>query len=166
MQSQPNFVFFAVRDGLLFVLAYLLWIVFARYSAGSGAIADFTGLLVGAFVALIAHLLHEWGHLLGALAAGSVMSPGKKFTSLFLFVYSSTANSKQQFLLMSMSGFVMTAVVAWIAFAGLPDDYLATHVVRGFSLIQVFLGVVIEMPLLVWALLGKQLPPIDKISAL
>lgn len=162
MQSQPSFVFYAIRDVLLLFMAVLVWVLFVKYSAGSGALADFSGLLIGVLLAVVAHLLHEWGHLLGGLAGKSVMVPGGKFTSLSLFVYSSTENTKQQFMLMSFSGFAMTAVVVWIAFAVLPGDYLATHIVRGFSMVQVFLAVFIELPLVIWAAFGKRLPPVDK----
>lgn len=162
MQSHPSFAFFAIRDVLLISLAYLVWILFARYSAGAGALADFSGLLVGAVLVLVAHLLHEWGHLLGGLLSRSVMAPSEKFTALSLFLFSSTENSKRQFVLMSCSGFFVTALIVWGVFSLLPDDYLATHIVRGYSLVQVFLLLVIELPLLLWALFGKRLPPVDK----
>ena len=124
---------------------------------------DFTGLLLGAFACLCAHLVHEWGHLLGGLATGSDMEPGKKgWRSLSLFIFNSTSNSKSQFMVMSAAGFAATGLVVWFAFTQVPVEYLASRMLRGFAVLQVVLAVVLEIPLVIWALVGKKLPPIDK----
>jgi len=146
MSKSLTFYHFALRDILIFVMTILVWHYAAAFSQGSGALADFAGIAVGAMVALCSHLSHEWGHIIGGLAGRSAMQPGTSLKSLSLFVYSSKSNSKKQFLLMSACGF------------------LASHVARGYSLIQVALAVVLEFPLVVWALFGKGLPPVDKVS--
>lgn len=165
MLSQPTFYHLAVRDIVLFAAVFLAWQYVAPYSIGTGAVADFTGVALGAALALCAHLTHEWGHVIGGLAGRSTMRPGKSITTRSLFVYSSTANSRRQFMLMSFSGFLATAIVVGFCFLVLPADFLASRVARGYSLIQVFLALVIEMPLVVWALLGKSLPPVDRATA-
>lgn len=165
MSNQPTFTKLALRDATVFAVSLAAWHYLAAYSLGTGALADFVGVAVGAMVALCSHLLHEWGHVIGGFAGRSIMRPGTSMKSLSLFVYSSTGNSKKQFMLMSISGFIATAFVVLFCFFVLPDEYLASRVARGYSLIQVFLAVVLELPLVVWALVGKTLPPVDKATA-
>jgi hypothetical protein len=151
-----------MRDAAVFGATFLAWHYLAAYSQGAGAQADFIGVAVGAMLALCSHLLHEWGHVIGGMIGGSKMQPGKSMKSLSLFVYSSTGNSKRQFMIMSVCGFIATGLMVAFFFLVLPDDYLASRVARGYSLIQVFLAVVIELPLVFWALVGKSLPPVDR----
>lgn len=160
--SQPTFSQLALRDAAVLGAALLAWHYLAGYSQGTGALADFIGVAVGAMLALCAHLLHEWGHVIGGLIGRSKMQPGQSMKSLSLFVYSSTGNSKKQFMLMSFCGFAATGLIVLFSFSVLPDDYLASRVVRGYSLIQVFLALVLELPLVFWALFGKSLPPVDR----
>lgn len=166
MSKTPTFYHLALRDVAVFAATVLVWHYAAAYSQGSGALSDFAGVAVGALVALCSHLLHEWGHVVGGLAGRSVMQPGKSPKSLSLFVYSSKGNSKKQFMLMSVCGFIATGIVVLVCFFVLPDDYLASRVARGYSLIQVALAVVLEFPLVAWALFGKNLPPVDKATAI
>lgn len=165
MSSQPTFSQLALRDVAIFTATVAAWHYLAVYSVGTGAVADFIGVGVGALIALCSHLLHEWGHVIGGFAGRSAMRPGTSLKSLSLFVYSSKGNSKRQFMLMSVCGFIATAIVVVFCFFVLPDEYLASRVARGYSLIQVFLAVVIELPLVAWALFGKTLPPVDKATA-
>lgn len=165
MPSQPTFSKLAIRDAVVFTVTVVAWHYLAAYSMGTGALADFIGVAVGALIALCSHLLHEWGHVMGGFAGRSIMRPGTSMKSLSLFVYSSRGNSRRQFMLMSICGFIATGIVVLFCFFVLPDGYLASRVARGYSLIQVFLAVVIELPLVAWALIGKTLPPVDKATA-
>jgi len=166
MSKSTTFYHLALRDAVILAATLLIWHYAAVYSQGTGALADFTGVAVGAMVALCSHLLHEWGHIVGGLAGRSVMQPGKSIKSLSLFSYSSKSNSKKQFLLMSVCGFIATGIMVLFCFFVLPDDHLASHIARGYSLIQVALAVVLEFPLVAWALFGKGLPPVDKITTM
>ena len=65
------FVKLAVRDVMIIVLGVALWRFAGHWSAGDGMLADFTGLLLGLLVGVGGYLLHEWGHLTGALVTGS-----------------------------------------------------------------------------------------------
>lgn len=150
-----------LRDLLFAALLLSLWVLFAPLSAGSDWLADFVGTGLGLLTALGFYLFHEWGHVLGGLLGRSKMSAAPSLKAIALFVYHSDGNSKAQFLLMSVSGFVATALLVWFAFTQLNDQYLATRIARGFTLVQVFLLIVIELPLVIWAVAGKTLPPID-----
>jgi hypothetical protein len=153
------FIKFAIRDLSIISVAVLFWWLAADLSAGTGPISDLTGLVGGALFTLGAYFLHEWGHLLGALATQSVVEPGRSLRSGFLFSFSAEQNSLRQFLVMSFSGFFATGVVAWFAYAVLPDQYLATRVARGAVVFLGSLTVILEFPLVVWGLLRGGVPP-------
>ncbi len=152
----------ALRDALFYLLLTLLWYWLARLSADSGLMADFIGVALGGLTALAFYLFHEWGHVLGGLLSRSRMTAANSLKAITLFVYQTSGNTRGQFLLMSFMGFAATALLVWFSYTQLPDQYLASRIARGFTLVQVFLAVVIELPLVVWALLGKSLPPIDQ----
>ncbi|NNC55022.1 MAG: hypothetical protein HKO07_04785 [Pseudomonadales bacterium] len=158
---KPNFLFFAVRDGTILLAAALLWLGLAEGHTTHTAKVDFFGFVLGAALVLSAHLVHEWGHVLGGFASKSVMAPGKHFSSFSIFEYSSARNSVAQFLLMSFSGFALTAVVLWFCFTVLPDGYLATHIARGYAVLQVILALTLELPLVFSAILRRKIPAIE-----
>ncbi len=151
----------AVRDALLIALAAALWTWAGPLSAGTGMVSDFAGLLVGLSLAASAYLLHEWGHLLGGLAARSRVHAPERRTSISLFRFDSRRNSRRQFLVMSFSGFAVTGIVLWVAYALLPDEQLASRVARGGVLVLTFLTVFVEFPLVLWSLVSSTLPPVE-----
>lgn len=153
---------FAARDLVFFAAVYLLWQWLAPLSAQQSPLGDFIGVALGGLVALSFHLGHEWGHVAGGLLGRSQMTAAPDMLALSLMTYHSSGNSKAQFMLMSVLGFVATGLAVWFSYTQLPDDLLASRIARGFSLVQVFAAVVIEMPLVFWALFGKSLPPLDK----
>ncbi len=160
-ETHARFSKLAVRDVTILVVGVVLWLGFADWSAGDTALADFSGLVVGGLVGIGGYLLHEWGHLLGALATRSHVEAPSRLTSGFLFSFDSKRNDLRQFLVMSFSGFAMTALVVWAFYAFLPDGLLATRVARGIALVGAFLTVFIELPLVGYALLGRGLPPVE-----
>jgi len=163
MPSRPTFIQLAARDSVIVATTALMWHYLAPYSIGAGAVADFAGVVTGAALALCAHLAHEWGHIFGGWIGKSQMQPGVSLKTLSLFLYSSSGNSRRQFMLMSFSGFLATALGVGFFYGVLPDDALATRIARGYSTVQVLLALVLELPLVIWALLAKSLPPIDKL---
>ena len=62
---------------------------------------------------------------------------------------------------MSFTGFAATFLVVWAFYTFLPDGLLATRVARGIAMFGLFLLVVIELPLVGWALWGPGLPPVE-----
>jgi hypothetical protein len=153
---------FAVRDLLIVLAALSLWLLLADASAGSGPLADLAGLIAGAGIGATAYLLHEWGHWTGARLAGSVMHVSARLDTAFMFTFDSRANGKREFAAMTAGGFLATIVGVAFCYLALPDELLASHVARGLVLFLALLGVAIEVPLALWGLLGKTLPPIDR----
>ncbi len=155
----------ALRDLVLVALLAGFWWLTAEHSAGEGPLSDFVGLLAGLGLGVSVYLLHEWGHLLGALATGSVVHAPESLGSRFLFSFDSKANSRRQFLTMSLTGFAVTGAALVAAYTVLPDGQLATRVARGAVLFLTFLLVFIELPLFLWALLRGSLPPVETFDA-
>jgi hypothetical protein len=159
-----SFPRFALRDALVIAAMLGIWIYASPVSAGEGPVADLLGVVAGAGIGLSVYLLHEWGHLLGALGTGSVVHPGQTPGSRYLFSFDSRRNDRRQFLVMSAGGFVVTGLAMWIVYAALPGDLFATRVARGAVSFLAFLAIFVEFPLVVWALVRSDLPPVDVFS--
>lgn len=149
---------FAVRDLVIITLTFVLWWLLAEKSQGTGALADLTGWIVGLMMGVCAYLAHEWSHYLGALAMRSRVETGTNLASGFLFSFEAEGNSLAQFVVMSISGFVATALTVWAFYVYLPDAYLATRVARGGVLFLALLGVTLELPLLLMGVVTKRVP--------
>ena len=128
----------AVRDGVVAAATCALWA------------APPDGVLLAALAALattlVGYLLHEWGHLLGALAAGARFAlPATPFESPFLFKFDRTGNTRGQFFAMALGGFAASiATVAVLVFV-LPPG-LATWLTLGLVGAGVLATLVIEVP--------------------
>ena len=153
------------RDLAAIAAVALLWCGAASASAGSGMLADLVGTLLGLGFGVCVFLLHEWGHLLGALATGSVVQEPASLRSAYLFSYDSKRNTQRSFLVMSLGGFAATGLAVALAYGALPDAWLATRVARGATLVLATLTVVVELPLLAYALLRSELPPVEVFPA-
>jgi hypothetical protein len=156
-----SFTSFALRDAAIIAATVSFWTFAAPRTAGDGPLADFLGVVAGLAVTASFYLLHEWGHLLGGLATGSVVHPPPSLSSRSLFSFDSRRNDRRQFLVMSIGGFIVTAAAAAFVYAGLSPGLLATRVARGGVGVLVFLAIFVESPLVVWALLRSDLPPVD-----
>ena len=153
------------RDAAIVGAVVLLWQLGARYSGGSGALSDFTGLVLGVLLGVCALPVHEWAHLAGAVASRSAVSPGESLRGLFVFSFDSKRNSQSQFLAMTFAGWVGTAAAVAVAYGLLPSELLATRVARGMAVLSVVLVVATEIPLVVRALWTGRIPPIETLRA-
>ena len=149
---------FLMRDLVLLALGVGLWAWLAEYSAGHGVLADFSGWIVGLTLGICAYLAHEWSHYLGALAMGAKLTVGTDLSSAFLFSFAAEENSVAQFFVMSVAGFIATALVLVFFYQGLPDEYLASRVARGSALFLALLGLTLELPLLLYGLATRSVP--------
>jgi len=155
------FVKLAIRDAVVVIVAMGLWLWLSAFSLGMGMLSDFTGVVAGVALAACAYIFHEWGHLMGAFAAGGVVHPPASLKSAYIFSFDRKKNTRGQFLVMSAGGFIATGVALWAVYTFIPDDELASRVARGGVLFLVFLGVSLELPLVGWSLLSSELPPIE-----
>lgn len=149
---------FLMRDGAIAAVALLVWLGLAPLSAGSAWTADLTGWIAGLLATACAYLAHEWSHYLGAVATGSRVPLADRLSSAFLFRFEAETNTLAQFVVMSLAGFAATAVAVWLFYAWLPDDLLATRIARGGVLFLALLGLVLELPLLLYGLVTGGVP--------
>lgn len=149
---------YAVRDLGVISLAVLAWIFLAPLSAGAGWVADLSGWVAGLLVAASGSVLHEWGHLLAALAARSDVAINKRLGTGFTFRFE-PSNPLGSFVAMSLGGLLTTAVLVAASYTVLPDGLLASRVARGGLLFLATLGVVLELPLLLTGLVQRRTPP-------
>lgn len=152
------FLKFAVRDLAILGASAGLWHMIAAWSAGAGVVADLAGVLAGLAAGAAAYVVHEWGHLLAAFAARSTVTPGARLSSAFVFGFDAEGNTLRQFVIMSLGGFVATALLVWGFYTYLPDDLLASRVARGVVVFLALLGVVLELPLFLWGILTQGVP--------
>lgn len=149
---------FLIRDGLIVAGAIALWWLVAPLSAGTSWVADLSGWVSGLLLTACAYLAHEWSHYLGAVATGSHAPLGTRLSTAFLFSFDAETNSLLQFVVMSISGFVATALAVWLFYTALPDALLATRVARGGVVFLSLLGFVLELPLLVYGIVTGGVP--------
>lgn len=149
------------RDLTIIALTALIWRLGASASATPGMAGDFAGVLAGITIGACGYLMHEWGHLLGALLAGSAITAPKSVASGFLFSFDSRSNTRGQFLSLSFGGWVASLLVLWLVYAVLPGELFASRVARGVVAANMLLIVVIEVPLVVYALVTGRVPPVD-----
>lgn len=156
---------FLLRDSVIFGVALGLWWLLAARSAGEGMVADFAGWTTGLMLGVCAYLAHEWSHhsprargALAAVAMGSMVRTGENLASGFLFSFDAEANTLAGFVVMSLAGFVATAAVVFAYYTFLPDAYLASRVARGGALFLAFLGIVLELPLLMAGVFTRSVP--------
>ena len=152
---------FALRDLTIVLIGLVAWWLMADWGAQDTMKGDLSGLVIGLLIGAGGYFLHEWGHLAGAWFTGSQVEAPKTLKTGFLFSFDSHQNNLRQFLVMSFSGFAATALVIWAFYTFLPDGLLATRVARGVVLFGAFLTVVIEIPLVLYAVITRKLPPVE-----
>jgi hypothetical protein len=143
----------AVRDGSIVMITLVVWGLDAQLRSAGGGVAFLVAFIAAALTTYCGYLVHEWGHLFGALSARSVVHLPDNALSVFLFQFDSDRNDRRQFLRMSMGGFVASALTIVLLLAVLP-----LHAWSGqIAIFLVFLGVVatfiLEVPV-AWRVAG------------
>ena len=146
------------RDALLLALTLGLWRLDAPLRGEPGALPVLVAIAAGVLAALCGYLAHEWGHLLGARACGSVVHFPERATSTFLFFFDVGRNERRHFLAMSLGGFAATALVVPLLLVGLPDGALSTYVALALVAAGVIATLASELPPFFRVLRGAPLP--------
>ena len=144
-----------IRDALMLGLTLWLWLAPSLWAESGWAANSLLALLT----VLCAYLLHEWGHLLGAVVSGSrVHLPSGPLSSPFLFRFDVSRNTSRQFCSMSLGGFAASLIVLALMFWLLPSGLLASHITLGLAGLGVLATLWFEWPVFwrVWQ--GGPLP--------
>ena len=153
---------FAIRDGALLAVTFIGWIAMLNSSAGDTMLAEFVAVLLGVAGGLCAWVLHEWGHWLAAQLVGANLRAANTIKSVYLFGFDNKQHSRLQFVVMALGGFAATAAVFAFILFGLPQDLLATKVLRGLVMLEILVTIVLEVPgLLLGIFAYSRLPSVD-----
>ena len=136
----------AARD-LAIVAATLALVAWSHRLQEAGAALHWpVAVLGGALVAVSGYLVHEWGHLLGALSRGRRVELPPTLAAVFLFRFDSDRNDRRQFLAMSMGGFIASILVVALLAAVLDMRWWADRVAMGLVVLGVAATFILEVP--------------------
>lgn len=154
------FLKFAVRDVVLLILCVLLWQYTLQQQAAG--LNSWLSVPLQAGVALlttlVGFLVHEWGHLFGALAYRARVYAPHRWYELFLFHFDSRNSTARQFIAMSIGGFIASGIVVAVLLATLPLDTLAGILALAFGSLGVLATFVLEFPTTWRVMRGGPLP--------
>lgn len=147
----------AIRDLAFIGVTLLLWQLDASLRTGS-VVSLIVSVTAGAATAVCGYLLHEWGHLAGARVGRSTVRLPTSPTEVFLFNFDSDRNGRTQFLIMSIGGYVASALVVAFLLAALPLTTVAGAVAIGLSAAGVLATAILEIPPFVHVWRGGAIP--------
>jgi hypothetical protein len=141
-----RFLRLLARDAAAVALVVAAWTLLPLHAgAGPGHVALST--LAAVLATALGYLAHEWGHLLGAIAAGAAFElPRHPFESAFLFRFDRANNSRTQFFAMALGGFAASVVAVGLFAVILPGGVLATWITLALVAAGVLATLVIEVP--------------------
>jgi len=166
-RSMPRFLRFLVRDVAIGATTGAAWALDA-HAKGSGlggakraAIAIGAGLLT----ASVGFLMHEWGHLAGAIAAGGVVEEPASLGSPFLFFFNVEASDRRAFLAMSYGGYAGTAIATFAILRLVPRDTPAGRIALAATALGVAATLALEVPTTIRVARGGPLPTVGGVYA-
>ena len=139
----------AIRDLVLAIIAAVLWL-----NAGDSTLLQWAA---GIGLGVVAYVAHEWSHWLGAKLSGAQVKIAQRLATPFLFSFDADANTRGQFLWMSIGGFIATAIFVVAFWLGLPDT-LQGEVAMGAVLVLASITLFIEVPIALWVSTGRPIP--------
>ncbi len=149
---------FALRDLGLLLVTHAIWWADAHLHQEASVLAGAIAVAAGGMAALCGFLLHEWGHLLGALLKNARVSYPARLTSPFLFMFDVGDNGRSEFLAMSCGGYAASALGIAVLLVVLPAERLSGQVGLVAACLGT-LGVLIgEVPTTYRVYIGKPLP--------
>lgn len=139
-----RFIPFLLRDLVITAVTAFVMVLDAR--AWTGFAGTALGMATGALVTLVAFAAHEWGHLTGALGSGGIVEAPRSIASVFLFEFDEKASTREQFLAMSVGGYLASivavmAISLWIDLGRVSG--ITTAVLAGSGIALTF---ALEMP--------------------
>lgn len=146
------------RDTLFFAATVGLWWLERRSSGSTGASARALQTAAGVSAAVVGFLIHEWGHLAGALLAKSRVHYPNRILAPLLFHFDSASNDKRQFLFMSYGGYLASAVGVALIASLAPLDARSGRLALGLAGLGLVVTFVAEVPITVRVLRGAPLP--------
>jgi hypothetical protein len=135
-----------IRDLAVLAVTMWLWILARHLEALQSLLTVPAALIGGVMIALCGYLAHEWGHLLGALFSRSRVELPQRLDAVFLFKFDTGLNSREQFLSMSMGGFIASALVVLLLVSKLSFSYWVDLIALILTALGVLATAVLELP--------------------
>lgn len=135
-----------LRDLALIALCVVLLQFSHRLDAMDHVLSWPVAVLSGLLLAVAGYILHEWGHLISAELAGSVMHYPRSIFAVLLFRYDTARNDRRQFLWMSYGGFIASAIVVPLYYLLLDPAHRADLVALVLTTLGVIAIFIIEVP--------------------
>jgi hypothetical protein len=147
-----------LRDLAALTVAALLWWLDATGPRDGGirSMAIATGAGIGAAIA--GFLLHEWGHLAGALVVGSRVHFPDRVLAPLLFHFDTVRNDRRQFLWMSYGGYAASALGVGAIVALAPLGRWSGQLALGLAGLGTLITLIAEIPTTVRVHCGAPLP--------
>ena len=147
-----------VRDLALIALAvYVLQLSRALQDQAS-AWSWPAAIAAGPLIPLAGFIVHEWGHLFGALLKGARVEYPATPLAVFLFKFDVVRNDRRQFLAMANGGFVASILFVALALAVLHLHYRGDVIALVITAIGVIATFVLEVPESLRVCRGEPLP--------
>lgn len=155
-----RFLPFALRDVGVLALSAVAWWLDAELRSGAigGAAPTVAGVAAGALSFVAAFVLHEWGHLLGAVHSGAVVHAPTRLWSIFLFYFDTGHSTRRQFLAMSWGGYAASTLALVAILLGVPWSALSGQVALALTAVGFVATLSMEFPMTIRVWKGAPLP--------
>jgi hypothetical protein len=139
-------------------IAALTAVVLVLEAQAEGLAASVLGVLAGTLAALTAFVIHEWGHLAGALGSGGTAHPAPSLASFFLFHFDVEKSDRRQFLAMSYGGYLATVLAVLLLALWIDPARLSGQTCLVLSVLGIGVTLALEIPTTVRVARGGPLP--------
>jgi hypothetical protein len=147
----------ALAHGAVFTLlvSVLIWLQGQEVSGLAGPVKYLAAAWAFLSGMALSHIVHEWGHFVGAVITGSRLTIKPKIFPLF-FDFDYVSNSSRQFLCMSLGGLVGNFVLLiFLALWVVPQTLVLTSVLAAV-LGQLVYVLILELPISLGILAGRE----------
>ena len=130
--------------------------LFGREQAGSTGASLYVAASLAFLIGLaLSHILHEWGHYLGAVLSGARLTVRQKISPLF-FDFAFPVNTPRQFLWMSIGGLSGNLLLLLLMSLCLDSPGLVLTTMMAAVLGQLVFVVILELPVSLRVVAGQE----------
>ena len=139
-------LFLVVRDIAVVALAVLAGLA-SRQAQDAGSVLTWpAAIAAGLLIPFAGFLVHEWGHLLGAIASKARVEYPRTIWAIFLFRFDVVRSSRGQFLAMSNGGFIASVLLVVLLLSLLSVHYIGDIIALALTGLGVLATFVLELP--------------------
>ncbi len=163
MFHAPSFWLHLISHSTVAMMTGLLWHQTNQWSSSNPSSLSYALIIFLSLVSgiVLSHLLHEWGHFIGAVLSRSRYTLKSKISPLF-FDFDYVKNTPRQYLWLSFGGlagniFLITTTLLSFSLHTLGQPFLLASIIGQFAYV-----LVLELPVSIGILAGKN--PLEVLS--